>query len=240
MKIPIRLGGLAGLAFSAGLLAAAARLSAEDLTIVSKVTFANREGTVTHYVTSERSRTSGADSDSIVSFADGKVTFLDHRQKEYWETTVEEMEEYWDRMARKMRTSGAGDMFDLRGKPKLERLKGQKKIAGYDCYHYSLEIGDALEVDFWAAPALTPPARYYDARRLSAVAMGPMGALLQRMYEELKSVKAYPLSTAVIIRTPFSRMESDEDVTEVRKGPIPASTFDVPAKYKKVKPPFDR
>lgn len=218
---------------------AARSLAAEDLTIVSKVTFANREGTATHYITSERSRTSSADNDSIVSFADGKVTFIDHREKQYWEATVEEMEEYWDRMARKLRTSGAGDMFDLRGKPKLEKLKGQKKIAGYDCDHYSLEIGDALEVDFWAAPGLQPPARYYDARRMQAVIMGPMGALFQRMYEELKNVKGYPLSTAVIIRTPFSRMESDEDATEVKKGPIPASTFDIPAKYKKVKPPFD-
>jgi len=214
-----------------------AALSAEDLTIVSKVTFANREGTATHYITSERSRTSSADSDSIVSFADGKVTLVDHRRKEYWEATVEEMEEYWDRMARKLRTSGAGDMFDLRGKPRLEKLKGQKKIAGYDCEHYSLQIGDALEVEFWSAPSLVPPARYYDARKLSAVAMGPMGALFQRMYEELKEVKGYPLSTAVIIRTPFSRMESDEDATEVRKGPIPASTFELPKGYKKVKPP---
>jgi len=32
-------------------------------------------------------------------------------------------------------------------------------------------------------------------------------------------------------------MESDEDATEVRKGPIPASTFDLPKGYKKVKPP---
>jgi hypothetical protein len=65
-----------------------------------------------------------------------------------------------------------------------------------------------------------------------------MGALFQRMYEELKEVKGYPLSTAVIIRTPFSRMESDEDATEVRKGPIPASTFELPKGYKKVKAPF--
>ena len=98
----------------------------------------------------------------------------------------------------------------------------------------------ALELDFWAAPGLVPPARYYDGRRLASVAMGPMGSLFQKMYEELKKVKGYPLSTAVIIRTPFSRTESLEEATEVRKGPIPASTFDIPAGYKKVKAPFDR
>lgn len=234
MRLRLRFAIFAAAALAAG------PLAAEDLTIVSKVTFANREGTATQYITSERSRTTNGDNDSIISFADGKVTFVDHREKQYWEATVEEMEEYWDRMGRKLRTSGAGDMFDMRGKARLEKLKGQKKVAGYDCDHYSLQIGDALEVDFWAAPALSPPARYYDARRMQAIVMGPMGALFQRMYEELKNVKGYPLSTAVIIRTPFSRMESDEDATEVKKGPIPASTFDIPTKYKKVKAPFDR
>jgi hypothetical protein len=213
---------------------------AEDLTIVSKTTFGNREGTVTHYLTAERSRTSSEDMDSIVSFADGKLTALDHKRKEYWETTVEEMEEYWERMARKMRTSGAGDMFDLRGEAKLEKLKGSRRIAGYDCEHWSLQLGDALELDFWAAPSLIPPAKYYDARRLNAASMGPMGGLFQKMYEELKKVKGYPLSTAVIIRTPMFRTESDEEVTEVRKGPIPASTFAMPSGYKKVKTPFER
>ena len=218
----------------------AAPAAAEDLTVVFKSTFGNTEGTTTQYLTAERCKTSTRDVDSIITFADGKLTMVDHRKKEYWQTSIEEMEESWDRLARKMRTSGAADMFDMRGEPKLEKLSGRQKFAGYDCEHWSLQIGDALEVDFWAAPSLTPPAKYYDARRLAAASMGPMGALFQRMYEELKKVKGYPLSTAVIIRTPFFRTQSLEEATEVRKGPIPASTFDLPQGYKKGKSPFDR
>jgi hypothetical protein len=218
---------------------AAGYAAAEDLTIVTKTTFANREGTSTHSITSERSKSTNGDQDSIVTFADGRVTFVDHKEKQYWEATADEMEEYWERAARKLRTSRGGDFWDLRAEPRLEKLKGSKKIAGYDCEHWSLEMGDALEVDFWAAPGLQPPARYWDGRRLTAVAMGPMGALFQKMYEEMKKVKGYPLSTAVIIRTPVSRSESDEDATEVRKGPIPASTFEVPKGYKKVKAPLE-
>ncbi len=225
-------------ACAAALLAAPSM--AQNLTIVSKTTFGNREGTSTQYLTPERSKTSSGDVDAIVTFADGKLTMVDHKRKEYWETTIEEMEEYWERAARKMRTSGAGDMFDLRGKPRLEKLSGHQKFAGYECEHWSLEVGDALEVDFWAAPSLTPPAKYYDARRLAVVSMGPMGALFERMYEELKNVKGFPLSTAVIIRTPFSRTQSLDEATEVRKGPIPSSTFELPAGYKKTKPPLER
>ena len=47
-----------------------------------------------------------------------------------------------------------------------------------------------------------------------------------------------PTPSTPSIRTPFSRMESDEDVTDVRKGAIPVSTFEVPKGYRKVKGPF--
>ena len=218
----------------------AARLSGQDLTVVSKTTFGNAESTSTQFITSQRSRSSSRDNDSIVTFADGKVTFVDHRRKEYWETTAEEMEDHWERTARKLRTSGAGDLWDLRAEPKLEKLPGKRKFAGYDCERWSLSIGDALEVDFWAAPGLSAPARYYDGRRVAAVALGPMGALFQRMYEELKKVKGFPLSTAVIFRTPIFRTETLEEATEVRKGSIPPSTFEVPAGYKKVRSPLER
>ena len=224
----------------AGLLAGAAVARCEELTIVSKVSFGKSESTSTHYLTPEWSRSSSRDATSIVHFADGRLTFLDDRRKEYWEVTGEEMEDYWDRTARKLRTSGAGDIWDLRAEPKLEKLSGKQKFAGYDCEHWSLQVGDALEVDFWAAPGLQPPPRYYDGRRLQTVTMGPMGVLFQKVYEELKKVKGYPLSTATIVRTPMSRTEMDEEATEVRKGPIPASTFQVPAGYKKVKSPLER
>ncbi len=225
---------------AAWFLGAALALPAQDLTIVSKVAFGDRESDATQYITPERSRSSSRDSDSMVSFADGKITLIDHRKKEYWEATLEQMEDYWDRTARKLRTSGAGDMWDLRAEPKLEKLPGKQKFAGYDCEHWSLSVGDALEVDFWAAPGLRAPERYYDGRRLAAVSMGPMGALFQKMYDELKKVKGYPLSTAVILRTPFTRTQTLEEATEVRKGLIPASVFEVPSGYRKIRGPFEK
>ena len=61
---------------------------------------------------------------------------------------------------------------------------------------------DLTVVSKTTAPGLSAPARYSDGRRLAAVALGPMGALFQRMYEELKKVTGFPLSTAVIFQTP--------------------------------------
>ena len=99
---------------------------------------------------------------------------------------------------------------------------------------------DLTVVSKTTAPGLSAPGRYSDGRRLAAVALGPMGALFQRMYEELKKVTGFPLSTAVIFRTPVFRTETLEEATEVRKGSIPPSTFEVPAGYKKGRSPLER
>src|ERR1700737_3407000 len=62
----------------------AARLPGQDLTVVSKTTFGNAESTSTQFITSQRSRSSSRDNDSIVSFADGKVTFVAPRRRGEW------------------------------------------------------------------------------------------------------------------------------------------------------------
>jgi hypothetical protein len=67
-----------------------------------------------------------------------------------------------------------------------------------------------------------------------------MGQLFEKLYDELKKIKGFPLSTAVILRTPMSRTQTLDEAVEVKKGPIPASTFQVPAGYKKKKSPFAR
>lgn len=215
-------------------------VSGQDLTVQSKLTMGNSESPMTQYVTSEYGRTSSAQADTIVHFATGRMTMIDHKKKQYWEWTIDEMAAYWEKLTRDMRGTPLEDMFGTRDDPKLEKLPGKQKFAGYDCERWSLSIGDVLEMDLWAAPGLQPPPRYYDSRKLSASAMGPMGQLFQKVYEELRKVKGFPLSTAIIIRTPMSRTQTLEEATEVKKGPIPASAFQVPDGYKKVKSPFAR
>ncbi|MEP6802412.1 MAG: DUF4412 domain-containing protein [Acidobacteriota bacterium] len=213
---------------------------AQDLTVQSKFTMGNSESPMTQYISSEYGRSASAQADTIVQFATGKMTMVDHKKKQYWEATVEEMATYWEKLTRDMRGTPLEAMFGVRDEPKLEKLPGKQKFAGYDCERYSLSIGDVVEVDLWAAPGLQPPQRYYDSRKMSAAAMGPMGKLVQTVYEEMKKVKGFPLSTAIIIRTPMSRTQTLEEASEVKKGPIPPSTFQLPDGYKKVKSPFTK
>jgi len=176
----------------------------------------------------------------IIHFPTGALTFIDHEKKEYFETTIEEMASFMDRMVRDMKGTPAEAMFGVSGEAEVEKLPGKQKIAGYDCGRYSISIGDALELDLWAAPGLKPPPRYFDGRKLAYAAMGPLGKLYERMFDEMKNIGGYPLSTAVILRTPVSRTQTLTEAVEVKKGPIPASAFDLPSGYRKKKSPYAR
>jgi hypothetical protein len=71
-------------------------------------------------------------------------------------------------------------------------------------------------------------------------AMGPMGPRFQKMVEEMRKVKGFPLATRVSAKMMMVKMDTLTEATEVKKGPIPASAFEVPAGYAKKDPPFKK
>jgi hypothetical protein len=216
-------------------------LCAEDLTVVSKVTMGEKSGTSTQYMTSTKSRSTDGQADSIVDFPTGKLTFIDHQKKTYWETTLEEMAAYMDGLER-----------DMRGNPMLERMlggadavsvergKGTRKIAGYDCDEYTMKMGESFRFDVCAAKGLQPPPQYYEGRKASFAAMGPMGKRYAKMFEEMKKVKGYPVALDMNVDMGMAKIQTSTEATEIKKGPIPASTFDLPAGYAKKPSPFKR
>lgn len=216
-------------------------LAAEDLTIVSKVSMGDRSTTSTQYVSSTKTRTSDGQNDTILDYATGAMTFIDHKDKSYSQTTQQEMADYMARLEK-----------DLKGNPMLESMfggsdavsvkkgKGSRKIAGYDCDEYTMSMGSTFAVEFCAAKALKLPKEYYEGRKLNYAAMGPMGKRFLTMFEEMKKVEGFPLSLAMDVDMGVMKQETLSEAIEVKKGAIPASTFDLPAGYKKKKSPFQR
>jgi hypothetical protein len=216
-------------------------LAAEDLTVVSKVTVGNKSSTSTQYMTSTKSRSTDGQADSIIDFPTGKLTFIDHQKKTYWETTLEEMAAYMDRLERDMKGNPMLEsMLGGADAVSVERGKGSRKIAGYDCDEYTMKMGESFEFDVCAAKGLQPPPQYYEGRKASFAAMGPMGKRYAKMFEEMKKVKGYPVALDMDVDMGMTKISTTTEATEVRKGPIPASTFDIPAGYAKKPSPFKR
>jgi hypothetical protein len=71
-------------------------------------------------------------------------------------------------------------------------------------------------------------------------AMGPLGKKFQKMGEEMRKIKGFPLATTTSVKMMMTKQESQAEVVEVKKGPIPASAFEVPADYKRVDAPFKK
>lgn len=226
---------------TAGALALAAAVSAEDLTIVSRVDLGKGKTTTsTQYLTSDKVRTSDGERDTIVDFGSGRMVMIDNKKREYSETSLQEMAAAMQKMQQDLAGSPMAGMFGKVGDVTVEKGTEPKKIAGYDTQHWIMTMGEGMRFDLWAAPALQAPTQYYDARKSLYAAMGPMGQRFQKMVDEMRKVKGLPLATRVTAKMMMIKMDTYTEATEVRKGAIPASAFEVPAGYKKKDPPFKK
>jgi Domain of unknown function (DUF4412) len=233
-----------GLVVAGCALVVALPAAAADLTIVYNVT-GGRGGatTATTYLGSDQLRTSDGEQDTIYDLASGRLVFVDHRKKQYWETSSEEMNAAMARMSEQMGPA-KGIMSKMMGgvadSVSVQKGSDTKTVAGYVCDHYTLSAGKSMKVEMWAARDLAPPARYYDARSALFVQNPLLGESFRKLYSEMSKIKGLPLEE----HTSFSMMghgtETTRQAVEVKKGPIPATAFEVPAGYKQVKSPFQK
>ena len=183
--------------------------------------------TQTQYVSASRMRLSDGERDTIVDLGSGKVILVDPRRKEYSETSLAELRAFLDQIDAAMagrrvfdRAIGATASVTV-----AKEAGGGRKIAGYDTEQYTLTMGDSMRFDVWAAPSLQPPAQYFDARKVVYATMGPMARRFDRMFDELKKIKGFPLATVSDSRMRVGRRQVTIEATEVRKRPDPRLRF---------------
>ncbi len=234
---------------------------AEDLTIVYKVTGGSSPGTATTYYSASKMRNSGPEFDSIVEYGAGRIISIDHKKKEYSEITLAEMQAAMARMeqaAAKMNEQMAGMPPAMR--EKMEQMMGGaagavtvtkgavRKVAGYDCQDYTIAMGTSTTFHVCATTALTLPPASADFRKYGSLAMGaavnsPLFKSLAKITDEMMKIQGVPLAESSSMKMLGKSIESSKEATEVKKGPIPASAFDVAAVapgYKKVPHPLTK
>ena len=220
----------------AAMLAAAAR--AEDVTIVSKTRFGEKQGTQTVFLSSAKMKTAGTGSDSVVDLATGQMTFLDEQKKTYYITTVEEMAAYAKRREEQAKASGFNtESFGVLGEALAKKTGKTRRIAGHPCDDWTIQMGEGLLFEVCAARDLPTPKGYFEARGAAYAAMGPMGRHFAKMFEAMKKTRGYPLSLAMHVRLESMKQESLTEATEVRRG-VPAGAFEIPPDYAKKASPF--
>jgi hypothetical protein len=252
-------------ACAAALLAAPAL--AEDLTLVFKTTGSGGAGTSTSYYSSEKMRTGDAANETIVEYGPGKIVSIDHKKKEYSEITLAEMEAAMKEAAVKMDEANAQMKEQMANMPpavreKMEKMMGgiagavtvtkggTRQVAGYTCQDYAVAMGESMITKICATTALQFPAPNVDYRKFAsfagagaAMANNPMVKSMGKMADEMKKIEGFTIAESTSMKMMGRSMDSSKEAVEIKKGPIPASAFDVAeiAKgYKKVAHPVTK
>jgi hypothetical protein len=244
-----------------------ARAAAEDLTLVFKTTGKGAATTATSYYSSEKMRTGDAESETIVEYGPAKIVAIDHKKKEYSEITLAEMEAALKQVAAKMDEASKQMEQQMAQMPpamreKMEQMMGgaagavtvakggTRQVAGYSCQDYTIAMGQTMTTKLCATTALAFPAPNVDYRRFAsfagsagAMANNPMFKGMSKLADEMKKIEGITIAEATSVKVMGKSMDSSREAVEIKKGPIPASAFDVAtiAKgYKKVAHPVTK
>jgi hypothetical protein len=236
---------------------------AEDLTIVYKTTGPGGPGTSTTYYSSEKMRTGDAERDTIIEYGTGRIVTIDHKKKEYSEITAAEMEAAMKAMQAKMQEANA----QMQNMPpavreKMEQMMGggaaavtvtkgtTRKVAGYDCQDYDVKVGTMMDMVLCASTAVAPPTPNVDPSKYAAMvgpaaafASNPMFKGFAKLADEMKKIQGFTLAENSKMSMMGRSFDSAKEATEVKKGAVPASAFDVASiakGYKKVEHPMTK
>src|SRR4030095_4860217 len=237
-------------------LAVAVPVLAEDVTITYKLTEDGQpKGTTTTYVSSEHYRVQSPDTDMIFDYGPGRMVMIDHKKKEYWETTSAELNAQMAQMNAKMEESQKQMQAQMQNMPPAVREKmqammggiaqsvtvtpgtGSKTVAGYETHPYTVAMGDLMKNELWTADIAFPqPA--LDARNNFMALSNPMMKNMDKMVAEMKKIKGVPLAENTTVKVMGRTKTTGKEATEVKKGAIAPSVFAVPTGYAKVESPL--
>ena len=251
---------------AAALLSAALPAAADDLTIVSKITRDGAEAaTATSYLSSDHARiVSPEGQDVLLDLKTGQFTVIDGRKKEYFVVTRQDMDQMKTRLQQTMNSPEMqraqeqmknappevqkriqGMMGAMAGSFEVKKTGTSRKIAGYNCDNWTITFGQFSKTEQCSSTEVPIPVQAWDTyrdfaegMRSTMAAMGPMGKGMADIAAKMKEVRGYPLAVTSTTTVMGRSRTSSTEVVELKKGPIPASAWDLPAGYKKVDNPM--
>jgi hypothetical protein len=250
---------------AAALLTAALPAAADDLTIVSRTTREGPPTTATSYLSSDHARIVQPDGqEAILDLKTGQITVIDGRKKEYFVVTRQDMDQMKARMQQAMNTPEMqraqeqmknmppevqkrmqGMMGAVAGSFDVKKTGTSRKVAGYNCDNWTITLGQFSKTEQCVTTELPVPVQTWDAYRDFAegmrsmmASMGPMAKGMADMAAKMKEMRGFPLATSTTSSFMGRSVSTSSEVTEIKKGAIPASAWEVPAGYRKVDNPM--
>jgi hypothetical protein len=250
--------------YSLALLLISASASAQDLTIISKVTSNGSTQTSRSYISSDRLRLSQPDgNDVIFDVKSGDMTILDAKKKTYYTITQKDMDDMAAMMRERMNSPEMKNAMEQMKKlppeqrKQMEQMMGgmfafnvqksgtTRTIAGYKCENWTITIGQLSKSEQCITQDVKLPARVWDPYKKFAdnmksmmSAMGPMAKNFDSMREQMEKMKGFPLATTTTTTIMGNKTVTTSEVTALDRGAIPASAWAIPSGYTRVESPM--
>ncbi|WP_242470687.1 DUF4412 domain-containing protein [Thiocystis violacea] len=196
---------------------------------------APREEVSKTYVAHGKMKVASSDpqgADMILDPASGDMAFLNHAEKEYYQINAKSM------MAG-MSQPGIEQMRAMMEQNKITVVATDetRKINEWNCRKYQVKKTGMMEIDqeIWATEEVDLDLdSYTDLMSMS----GPEALLgdspaAQAQRVEMEKVKGYPILTKSKVQMMGSTMETESEVKVIRKEPMEAKFFEIPADYQK-------
>jgi Domain of unknown function (DUF4412) len=245
----------ATLTLSALLFAAGTAAAADDLTIVSKHTLNGKPGgTSTSYLATDHVRMAqDGDHEIIIDLKTGVMTMLDGTKKTYYTTTKQDMEQFAAKMQEKMNDPEMKKGMEMMGKMsegmggsiEVKKTGETRTVAGFRCDEWVITMNAFTTMKECVTSELQYPPRAFEAYKEYSESMkkmmsgfGPMAQSGAELAEKMKAMKGYPVVTSMKMDVMGQKTTSETEVTEVRKGSISASAWEIPAGYTKIENPM--
>ena len=235
---------LSALAFVVAPAAAGTAIAAgDDLTIISKHTHDGKPaGTSTSYLANDHVRMArDSGNETIVDLKTGVMTTLDGKKKTYFNVTKQDLADFAAKMKERMNTpemkkamNAMSGMSDSMASSFDVKKKGtSRKVAGFHFLDAPLDLADA-----YPAHAFEAYKDFSESMRSTMGSFGPAAKASADLAEKLKAMKGYPVASAMEMDIMGTKSNTQSEVVEVRRGPIPASAWEVPAGYTKIENPM--
>jgi hypothetical protein len=227
----------------------------DDLTIVSKQTLNGKPGgTSTSYLASDHVRMAQDEGhDIIIDLKTGVMTTLDGARKTYYTTTKQDMEQFAAKMQERMNDPEVKKGMEMMGKMSegmagsmdVQKTGETRTVAGFRCDEWVITMNAFTTMKECVTSDLQYPARAFDAYKDYSESMkkmmsgfGAMATSGAALAEKMQAIKGYPVATSMKMDVMGRKTTSETEVTEVRKGAIPPSAWEIPAGYTKIDNPM--
>jgi Domain of unknown function (DUF4412) len=239
---------------------------ADDLTILTKMTRGDEPPTTaTSYVTVDHVRVVQADGrEFMADLKSGNITMMDGKKKQYSVLTRQDMElikariqqqanspemqkaqEQMKNLPPDIQKRMQAAMGGLVNALTVQKTGTTRKVAGYTCENFLVSFGQFSKTEQCMSTELPLPDQAWDSYRDFANSMmgmmgsmGPMSKGVSELREKMKDLKGFPMSVTTTTTLMGRELKSTSEVVEVRRGPVPAAAWQVPAGYTKVDSPL--